>query len=150
MALSRFSTLPAQPKAIDAIAIDIDIDSCCCPTVQPQQQLKPKLMLMLERNPLKLSFTHAARRLLDTSTGDIHWQLMQQLAPRGVESLSCSLCPYSCPHACPSYACPWPCPAASLSLYLLPGPESMAQFWLAAVEAAAAAVKRGKERRRER
>lgn len=29
MALSRFSTLPAQPKAIDAI----DIDSCCCPTV---------------------------------------------------------------------------------------------------------------------
>lgn len=113
----RFNTLSAQPR---------DIDSCC-PTPWVARRLKPKL----KWNPLRLSFPHAARWLLDASTSDIHWQLMQQLAPRGAVLVRVpvpvpALVPVPVPCACLS-----PCPFVWLRASA--GPESMAQFWLAAV-----------------
>lgn len=121
--VNRFNTLPAQLKAIAANVVDID---SCCPTPWVARWLKTKPKL--KWNPLRLSFPHAARWLPDASTSDIHWQLMQQLAPRGAV-------PVPVPVPFPVSVC-LSLALSSAWLRASAGPESMAQFWLAAVLAA--------------
>lgn len=113
--VNRFNTLPAQLKAIAANVVDID---SCCPTPWVARWLKPKPKL--KWNPLRLSFPHAARWLPDASTSDIHWQLMQQLAPRGAFPVPVpSPGPCACPSPIPSHcACLWPCPLPGSALQL--------------------------------
>lgn len=115
----RFNTLPAQPRGIAAIVVDID---SCCPTPWLKTKLK------LKWNPLRLSFPHAAAMIAWRVD---EWHSLAAYAAVGASRSCPSPSPSPCPCAC---VCLWPCPSAWLRASA--DPESMAQFWLAAVLAA--------------